>query len=466
MALAPSRRAAGLGQGIGAGVRDRDPAHRRARPAADRRDAARLGPVPRRLSRRSPRSSVRRCGRSPGADEAADWNPYAGGRSRGRGSTGPLPAATGSAWAQRPRTTPRPAAALQARPGSPPAPGRMDGERARPRRRGHRRPRRRGRRLRAPAGPARDRPAAGGGLCRARGRLRRRAGGGGWPRRALARRQHRPRATRAPARLREEVARVVRGAGRQSGLDRRHAPARLSRCRRDRGDARPSRRVRAPGRRGRAASLRSLPRRDAGRRRRSRRSWPTANPEALAAMRDRFARAARRRGCGEPAATPSSPRSRGAREPPSTTPRDPSARRLRAHRRRAELDGPGPRRAGARPAGQSRQGPPHRRHGSQPRRDRSTSIAERSRGPRVTRPDAKGWCPGAWRPMASGDGLLVRVRPRLGRLTASAGGGALRRGRTPRQRRRRADQPGQPADPRRRRRRRRATCWARSTNSA
>ncbi|MFD2435964.1 cobalamin biosynthesis protein CobG [Modicisalibacter luteus] len=28
----------------------------------------------------------------------------------------------------------------------------------------------------------------------------------------------------------------------------------------------------------------------------------------------------------------------------------------------------------------------------------------------------KGWCPGAWRPMATGDGLLVRVRP-LGRLS-------------------------------------------------
>lgn len=33
------------------------------------------------------------------------------------------------------------------------------------------------------------------------------------------------------------------------------------------------------------------------------------------------------------------------------------------------------------------------------------------------RPSAKGWCPGAHRPMASGDGLLVRVRPRLSRLT-------------------------------------------------
>ncbi|MBH1998091.1 MAG: cobalamin biosynthesis protein CobG [Sphingomonadaceae bacterium] len=28
----------------------------------------------------------------------------------------------------------------------------------------------------------------------------------------------------------------------------------------------------------------------------------------------------------------------------------------------------------------------------------------------------KGWCPDAWRPMAAGDGLLVRVRPALGRL--------------------------------------------------
>lgn len=34
------------------------------------------------------------------------------------------------------------------------------------------------------------------------------------------------------------------------------------------------------------------------------------------------------------------------------------------------------------------------------------------------RPAAKGWCPGAYRPMASGDGLIVRVRPLLARLTA------------------------------------------------
>lgn len=47
----------------------------------------------------------------------------------------------------------------------------------------------------------------------------------------------------------------------------------------------------------------------------------------------------------------------------------------------------------------------------------------------------KGWCPDAWRPMMAGDGLLVRVKPRLGRLTraqalglceaASAHGNAL-----------------------------------------
>ncbi|MEO9575003.1 MAG: cobalamin biosynthesis protein CobG [Tateyamaria sp.] len=30
----------------------------------------------------------------------------------------------------------------------------------------------------------------------------------------------------------------------------------------------------------------------------------------------------------------------------------------------------------------------------------------------------KGWCPGAHRPMMSGDGLIIRVRPRLGRMTA------------------------------------------------
>lgn len=34
----------------------------------------------------------------------------------------------------------------------------------------------------------------------------------------------------------------------------------------------------------------------------------------------------------------------------------------------------------------------------------------------TSRPAAKGWCPGAYRPMMSGDGLVVRVRPMLARL--------------------------------------------------
>lgn len=34
----------------------------------------------------------------------------------------------------------------------------------------------------------------------------------------------------------------------------------------------------------------------------------------------------------------------------------------------------------------------------------------------LAEPRIKGWCPGAWQPMATGDGLLVRVRPRLGQL--------------------------------------------------
>ncbi|MFG1418991.1 precorrin-3B synthase [Xanthobacter sp. V0B-10] len=35
----------------------------------------------------------------------------------------------------------------------------------------------------------------------------------------------------------------------------------------------------------------------------------------------------------------------------------------------------------------------------------------------MSAPDIKGWCPGAHRPMASGDGLVARVRPPLGELT-------------------------------------------------
>ncbi|MBU2981656.1 cobalamin biosynthesis protein CobG [Lentibacter algarum] len=35
-----------------------------------------------------------------------------------------------------------------------------------------------------------------------------------------------------------------------------------------------------------------------------------------------------------------------------------------------------------------------------------------------TQPTIKGWCPGAYKPMMSGDGLILRIRPRLARLTA------------------------------------------------
>ena len=35
----------------------------------------------------------------------------------------------------------------------------------------------------------------------------------------------------------------------------------------------------------------------------------------------------------------------------------------------------------------------------------------------MTSPEIRGWCPGAHRPMASGDGLVVRVRPALAELT-------------------------------------------------
>ncbi|WP_395004096.1 precorrin-3B synthase [Cypionkella sp.] len=38
-------------------------------------------------------------------------------------------------------------------------------------------------------------------------------------------------------------------------------------------------------------------------------------------------------------------------------------------------------------------------------------------GPIIQGPIIQGWCPGALRPMASGDGLVVRVRPHGGRLT-------------------------------------------------
>lgn len=37
----------------------------------------------------------------------------------------------------------------------------------------------------------------------------------------------------------------------------------------------------------------------------------------------------------------------------------------------------------------------------------------------MSEPQVRGWCPGALRPMMSGDGLVIRVRPRLARLEAA-----------------------------------------------
>lgn len=42
----------------------------------------------------------------------------------------------------------------------------------------------------------------------------------------------------------------------------------------------------------------------------------------------------------------------------------------------------------------------------------------------------QGWCPGALRPMMSGDGLVVRVRPQAGRLTQTQAAGVAAAART------------------------------------
>ncbi len=46
-----------------------------------------------------------------------------------------------------------------------------------------------------------------------------------------------------------------------------------------------------------------------------------------------------------------------------------------------------------------------------------STIALRARNPRPAAPYRKGWCPGALKPMETGDGLLVRVRAPRGRLS-------------------------------------------------
>ncbi|MFN7225608.1 MAG: precorrin-3B synthase, partial [Paracoccaceae bacterium] len=41
----------------------------------------------------------------------------------------------------------------------------------------------------------------------------------------------------------------------------------------------------------------------------------------------------------------------------------------------------------------------------------------------MSAPAVRGWCPGALRPMLSGDGLVVRVRPPAGALSAAQAAG-------------------------------------------
>lgn len=49
---------------------------------------------------------------------------------------------------------------------------------------------------------------------------------------------------------------------------------------------------------------------------------------------------------------------------------------------------------------------------------REASVGPSGAELRTSKPQVLGWCPGALRPMLSGDGWLVRVRPREGRLTS------------------------------------------------
>src|SRR5579871_1173083 len=46
-----------------------------------------------------------------------------------------------------------------------------------------------------------------------------------------------------------------------------------------------------------------------------------------------------------------------------------------------------------------------------------------NRGNFVSAVAVKGWCPGVWQPMRSGDGLVVRLRPRAGRIDAGQAAG-------------------------------------------
>lgn len=48
----------------------------------------------------------------------------------------------------------------------------------------------------------------------------------------------------------------------------------------------------------------------------------------------------------------------------------------------------------------------------------------------MSAPVVQGWCPGAWRPMLSGDGYVLRIRPRLGAMSAAQAQGIAALART------------------------------------
>ena len=49
--------------------------------------------------------------------------------------------------------------------------------------------------------------------------------------------------------------------------------------------------------------------------------------------------------------------------------------------------------------------------------------APRIKDPEIKGPEIKGWCPGALRPMLSGDGYVLRIRPFGGSLSQTQVGG-------------------------------------------
>ena len=53
----------------------------------------------------------------------------------------------------------------------------------------------------------------------------------------------------------------------------------------------------------------------------------------------------------------------------------------------------------------------------------AATVVPKNQGPEIKAPEIRGWCPGALRPMQSGDGWLVRIRPPGGMLTPAQAAG-------------------------------------------